>query len=321
MRKSGVRVLATSWCEQPVARLAGGAQAWVPGNTGSHARREVIVEYSPTVRGRRLIREAEGLRHDRGLSMEATAQRLGWSVSKLYRLENGKSRITTDDLADMLDLYGVTSPEREALLQLCRDARKRGWWTAYADVFTGSYISMEAEAATIRIHAHVLLPGIFQTPTYARAVITATEAGITPADADRRVAARLARQQALLDRSCPPVVHAILDEAVLRRQVGGPAATAAQLDALAGLTARPHVTVQVLPFTTGANAGLDGKFTLLALPDDPPVAYVEGLMGDIYLEAADETDRFHAAWTRLASQALPPNDSVHIIRQLAQENR
>jgi transcriptional regulator with XRE-family HTH domain len=277
--------------------------------------------YSPTVRGRRLVREIERLRRERGLSMEAAAERLGWSLSKLYRLENGKSRITTDDLADMLDVYGVRSPQREPLIQLCRDARKRGWWTAYADVFTGSYISMEAEASSIELHAHVVVPGILQVPGYARAVITATQPGISPDDADRRLAARLARQEALLGRGDPLRVHAILDEAALRRQVGGPAVTAAQLSALAEGAARPGVTIQVLPFTAGANAGMDGKFTMLGFPDDPPVVFVEGLMGDIYLEAADETGRFHAAWACLVSQALPPGDSVQMIRELAKENQ
>lgn len=277
--------------------------------------------YSPTVRGRRLIREVERLRHDRGLSMEATAERLGWSLSKLYRLENGKSRITTDDLADMLDVYYIWSPERDALIQLCRDARKRGWWTAYADVFTGSYMSMEAEASSIRIHTHVVVPGLFQVPGYAREVITATQPGISAPDADRKLAARLARQKALFGRDKPPCVHAILDEGVLRRQVGGAATTTAQLEALAWAAAREGVIVQVVPFGAGANAGMDGKFTLLGFPDDPPVAYVEGLMGDVYLEAADETDRFHAAWARLASLALPPGDSLMMIRELAKENQ
>jgi transcriptional regulator with XRE-family HTH domain len=272
------------------------------------------------VRGRRLVREVERLRHERGLSMEATAARLGWSVSKLYRLENGKSRITSDDLADMLDVYGVRSPERDALIQLCRDARKRGWWTAYADVFTGSYISMEAEASTIRIHSQVVVPGLFQIPGYSREVITATQPAISLPDADRKIAARLARQEALFGREEPPCIHAILDEAVLRRQVGGPATIAAQLGALAEVAARDGVTVQVVPFGMGANAGMDGKFTLLGFPEDPPVAYVEGLMGDVYLEAADETDRFHAAWARLVSQALPPGESLRMIRQLAKEN-
>jgi transcriptional regulator with XRE-family HTH domain len=265
------------------------------------------VEYSPTVRGRRLIREIGRLRHGSGLSMETAAQRLGWSTSKLYRLENGRSRITTDDLADMLDLYGVRSPQREALIQLGRDARRRGWWTAYSDVFTGSYIAMEAEAASIRINAH-LMPGIFQTPGYAHEMIRRTRPAISAEDAERRVAARTARQDALFSRDNPPRIHVILDEAVLRRQVSGPAVTGQQLTALAETATWPDVTIQVLPFTAGANAGMDGHFVILAFPDteDPPVAYIEGLMGDVYVEAAEDVDRFTLAWTHLVTQPDPP---------------
>jgi transcriptional regulator with XRE-family HTH domain len=275
------------------------------------------VEYSPTVRGRRLIREIERLRHGSGLSMDAAAQRLGWSTSKLYRLENGRSRITTDDLADMLDLYGVRSPQREALIQLGRDARRRGWWTAFSDVFTGSYIAMEAEAASIRINAH-LVPGIFQTPGYAHEMIRRTRPAIGAEDAERRVAARTARQDALASRPQPPQIHVILDEAVLHRQVGGPAVTCQQLAALAETTTWPNVTLQVIPFTAGANAGMDGHFVILAFPDpeDPPVAYVEGLMGDVYVEAAEEVDRFTLAWTHLVTQALHPAGSAAMIRTL-----
>jgi transcriptional regulator with XRE-family HTH domain len=280
------------------------------------------VEYSPTVRGRRLIREIERLRHDSGLSMEAAAQRLGWSASKMYRLENGRSRITTDDLEDMLDLYGVRSPQREAFIQLGRDARRRGWWTAYADIFTGSYISMEAEAASIRVNAHVV-PGIFQVPGYAREVIARTRPAISAEDAERRVAARVARQEAFFSRDDPPEVHVVLEEAVLYRQVGGLAVTRGQLAALAEAAARPDVIIQVLPFAVGANAGMDGKFTLLAFPDpeDPPVAYVEGLMGDVYIEADEEVDRFSLAWTHLVTQALDPAESAIMIRALAKEQQ
>lgn len=280
------------------------------------------MEYSPTVRGRRLIREVERLRHGSGLSMDAAAQRLGWSTSKLYRLENGRSRITTDDLADMLDLYDVRSPQREALIQLGRDARRRGWWTAYSDVFTGSYIAMEAEAATIRINAH-LMPGIFQIPGYAREMIRRTRPAISAEDAERRVAARTARQDALSSRPQPPEIHLILDEAVLHRQVGGPSVTCQQLTALADIAARPNVTVRVLPFTAGANAGMDGHFVILAFPDleDPPVAYVEGLMGDVYVEADDDVDRFTLAWTHLETQALDPAGSAAMISTLAKEQR
>jgi transcriptional regulator with XRE-family HTH domain len=278
------------------------------------------VEYSPTVRGRRLIRELERLRHDSGLSMEAVAQQLGWSLSKLYRLENGRSRITTDDLEDMLDLYGVHSPRREALIQLGREARRRGWWTAYTDIFTGSFIAMEAEAASIRINAH-LIPGILQTPGYAHEVITRTRPAISAEDAERRVAARTARQDALFSRPEPPEIHVILDEAVLRRQVGGPPVMAQQLTALAETATWPHVIIQVLPFTAGANAGMDGHFAILAFPDseDPPVAYVEGLMGDVYVEAAEEVERFSLAWTYLVTHALDPEDSAAMIRSIAKE--
>ena len=278
------------------------------------------MEYSPTVRGRRLIREIERLRHGSGLSMEAGAKQLGWSTSKLYRLENGRSRISTDDLADMLDLYGVCSPQREALIQLGRDARRRGWWTAYTDIFTGSYIAMEAEAASIRVNA-LMIPGLFQAPGYANAVITGTRPTITAEEAGRRVAARTARQDALFSRPEPPEVHVILDEAVLHRQVGGPAVMALQLAALAEAAARPNVIVQVLPFTAGENAGMESHFVILAFEaaEDPPVAYVEGLMGDVYIEAAEEVDRFSLAWTHLVTQALDPAESAAMIRE--QERR
>jgi len=281
------------------------------------------VEYSPTVRGRRLIRELERLRHDSGgLSMEAAAKQLGWSVSKLYRLENGRSKISTDDLVDMLDLYGVRSPRREALVQLGRDARRRGWWTAYTDIFTGSYIAMEAEASSIRVNAHVI-PGLFQTPGYAHAVITGTRPSVGPEEAERRVAARTARQDALFSRMEQPEIHVILDEAVLHRQVGGPAVMAQQLEALAETSTWPQVTLQVLPYTAGANAGMDGHFVILAFEaaaEDPPIAYVEGLMGDVYIEAAEEVDRFNLAWSLLTAQALDPAESAATIRALAKRS-
>lgn len=278
------------------------------------------MDNSPTVRGRRLTREITRLRHAAGLSLDVAAQRLGFSKSKLYRLEAGRTRLGTDDLQDMLDLYGAGSPERDALIQLGRDARKRGWWTAYAGVFTGSYIGLEAEAASIRINAHVV-PGVFQTPGYARAVLARTRPAMDAADAERAVVARAARQQALLDGDDPPQIHIILDEAALRRQIGGPAVMSGQLTALAEASTRPNVTLQVLPFAAGANAGMDGQFVILTFPgtQDPPIAYVEGLMGDIYLESEEELGRYNLAWTHLTARALTPDDSAAMIGELAKE--
>lgn len=280
------------------------------------------MEYTPTVRGRRLIREIVRVRKASGLSMETAARRLGWSGSKMYRLENGRSRISTDDLQDMLDLYGVRSPQREALIRLGRDARKRGWWTGYSDVFTGSYISMEAESASIRINAH-LMPGIFQVPGYAHEMIRRTRPAISTEDAERRVTARTARQDALFGKEDPPEVHVIVEESVLHRQVGGPAVMRQQFTALTEMAAWPNITLQVLPFTAGANAGMEGHFVILAFPDpqDPPVAYVEGLMGDVYVEAGEEVDKFSLAWTHLVTQAADPDQSAAMIRTLAKENQ
>ncbi len=275
------------------------------------------MDYSPTVRGRRLMRELTRLRQAQGLSLDVAAQRLGFSKSKLYRIENGRSRITLDDLDDMLDLYSARSPQREALIQLCRDARRRGWWTAYSDVFTGSYIGLESEASAIKVNAH-LIPGFLQTPGYARATITATGPWLDAASIDRRVTARTARQQALLGKPAPPRIHVVLDEAVLHRVIGGPAVMEAQLTALAAEADRQAITIQVLPFAAGAAAGLDGEFVILSFPspDDPPVVYIEGPMGDVYLETPDELDRCNLAWTSLVSQAASPAESVAMITAL-----
>src|SRR6266516_3311919 len=281
-----------------------------------------VMDHSPTVRGRRLMREITRLRQAAGLSLEIASRRLDFSKSKLYRLENGRGRITTDDLADMLDLYGVRSPQREALIQLGRDARKRGWWTAYADVFTGSYIGLESEAATIRVNAHVV-PGFLQTEDYARAVIAATRPALAAAEVDRRVTARTARRNALFSRAEPPEIHVVLDEVALRRQVGGLDAMPAQLAALADAGARPRLTLQVLPFAVGANAGMEGEFVILTFPDpeDPPIAYAEGLMGDVYLESEEELDVYNLAWSHLVHHAVGPGESASLIGRIAKETR
>ena len=134
---------------------------------------------------------------------------------------------------------------------------------------------------------------------------------------------RIVRQEALFAQQNPPEVHAVLDEAVLHRQVGGSAVARQQLNALAEATTRPNVPLQVLPFAAGAHAGLEGYFVILAFPDpeDPPVAYAEGLFGDLYLESKEELDRFSLAWTHLLQKALSPAESTAMITELVKENR
>jgi len=268
------------------------------------------------------MRELKRLREASGLSSDEAAQRLDFSKSKLYRIENGKARVDHDDLEDMLDLYDVRSPERDALAALGRDSRRRGWWTNYRDVFTGSYVGLESEAATIQVVSH-LVPGLFQTPAYARAVITETAPWLDTDETDRRVVARTARQRAVLGRDNPPEVHVVLDEAALRRAVGGADVMAEQHAALAKASTHQGVTLQILPFAAGAYAALEGAFVILAFPDagDPPVAYAEGLFGDVYLESKEELDRYSLVWTHLLDKALSPAESTVMIGELAKENR
>jgi transcriptional regulator with XRE-family HTH domain len=275
------------------------------------------MDHSPTVRGRRLMREVKRLRELSGLSPDEVAQRLDFSKSKLYRIENGRSRIDADDLEDMLDLYDVRSPDRDALVVLGRDSRRRGWWTTYKDVFTGSYVGLESEAARIEVTSHIV-PGLFQTADYARAVIAATGPWLETEEIERRVAARAARQRAVLGRDNPPEIHVVLDEAALQRGAGGTAIMAEQLAELSKIGTRRGVTIQVLPFAAGATASMAGDFVMLTFPEaeDPPVAYVEGLFGDLYLESDDELDRFRLAWTHLLDKALTPADSAAMIDRL-----
>lgn len=276
--------------------------------------------YRPTVRGRRLARELRRLREQERLTLQDVADRLGWSRATVSRLETGQTRPRHTDVAVMLELYGVPSPQRDALIALAKQAGQRGWWTAYADVFTGSYVALEDEASLIRSWDAQLIHGLLQTEQYARAVITAGRMLPTKADVERRIAARKARQ-ALLDRPNAPELQMIFDEAVLRRPIGGPEVMREQLLHLARLAERPKITVLILPFTSGAHAGLDGRFTILSFPDpaDPDIAYVEGTMGDVYLESAGEIGQHESRFNRIIDAALSPEESAHLLVEAAKE--
>lgn len=277
--------------------------------------------YRPTVRGRRLARELRRLREEQGLTLQEVSDRLDWSRATISRLETSQTRPRPGDIADILDLYGVPSPERDALITLARQAGQRGWWTAYADVFTGSYVALEDEASLIRTWDPQLVHGLLQTEDYSRAVIKAGRMLPNEEDVERRIAARKIRQ-GLLERPEAPHVHVIFDEAVLRRKIGGHAVMSAQLESLAAMAERPNVTVQVLPFSTDAHAGLDGRFTILSYPNpaDPDIAYVEGTMGDVYLESAEEIAKHGVRFERIEAAALSPEESAHLIAEAARSN-
>jgi transcriptional regulator with XRE-family HTH domain len=281
-----------------------------------------MADHIPTVRQRRLAQALRELRHEAGLTQDAVAARMGWHTSKLFRLENARSpRVDWLDVRELMDMYGVRSPHREALIQLAKDTRMMGWWTPYRDVFTGSYVALEDEASAMRLYCPELVPGLLQTEDYARAVIRAVRPGYDDESVERRVTARLTRQKVLLDRTSPPELVLVLNEAVLRRLVGDADVMAAQLEALQAAAQRRRVTLQVLPFSAGAHAGLEGGFVVIQFPGetDPDVVYVEGIMGDLYLESVEEVKRYQSAFDRIQAVALSPQESLTSISVRARD--
>ncbi len=275
-----------------------------------------------TVRARRLMKEMRQLRTARKLTVARAASHLGISEPTLWRMENGKSKINAEILVAALDLYDVPSPRREALERLGLDSLRRGWWAPYRDVFSGSYVALESDAAQIRVNAFVV-PGFFQTEDYARAAIATTRPELSLADAERRVQARLARQRALFeDRDQPPLIHVLLDESSIRRQVGGAATMRGQLSRLAKEAAQPGTTIQVLPFSVGAHPGMEGEFVIIdyADPEDDPFVYEEGLFGDVYIENPEDIARYRLAFDHAAADlGLSPSASIDMIIQLSEE--
>ncbi len=276
---------------------------------------------SLSVRGKRLLRELRRLRDERRMSPEDVAGQLGWHKTKLYRIERGESRLILDDLDELLELYGVCSPERESLFQLGKDAWKRGWWLAYRDLYQGeSFFVMENDAAKISVYAPNLLPGLLQTEDYARASIQAMHATGDVGEMARQLSVRIERQ-GILARKSPPEVLAVLDEVVLRRTVLDKEVHRDQLNRLIELDQSPNITIQVVPFSKGVYTGQSGQFTIFEFPDpeDAPVAYQEGLFGDVYVEDANDVARYTLAAARFREMALDAGASTEFIRDLLKE--
>ncbi|MFF0577901.1 helix-turn-helix domain-containing protein [Streptosporangium saharense] len=268
---------------------------------------------SPTVRHRRLGRELRKLREQAGLSPEEASRQLGWSRSKLNRVENARLLPGATDIGNACDLYGVDSTGKAGLVQLGKDAGKRGWWTAYSDVFTGSYIALETEATTIRKWEPILIPGLFQNEDYAREIIRTARPALSDAEVDRHVDARMARKMNLLGTRAP-IMHALIDEGALTRPVGSPGVMGRQLDDVLKVVDWPNVIVQVLPLTTGAHCGMQGGFSVLSFGnEDPDVGYAEGPGGDVYIEAADQVRGLILTFERLAGMCLSPEKSAALI--------
>jgi transcriptional regulator with XRE-family HTH domain len=274
--------------------------------------------HSPTVRRRRLSAELRRLRDQAQLTIDDVAEKLECSSSKISRIETGHVGVTPKDARELLKLYGVPSDQLDALVQLSKEARKKGWWHAYNEVFTGAFVGLEAEASSLRAYQALLVPGLLQTQDYMRAVIRAARPDAMTPQVEKRVQARLARQQLLSD-SNPPRYWAVIDEAVLYRSVGGDEVMYAQLNYLVDRAILPHVTIQVLPFSAGAHAGMEGPFLILGFPEqaDPDVVYVDNTTSGIYLEEPAEILRYTLMFDHLRAAALSPDDTLTRIAEKA----
>jgi transcriptional regulator with XRE-family HTH domain len=273
---------------------------------------------SPTVRRRRLAARLRELRETAELTIDEVGERLECSASKISRIETGHVGVTPRDVRDMLEVYGIDDDEREALVQLAREARKKGWWHAYNEVFTGSFVGLESDASSLHTHQALLVPGLLQTEAYTRALIRAVRPDAAETDVERRVQGRLNRQRLITDEN-PPEYWAVLDEAVLRRTVGGPEVMREQLKWLVEAATLPNVTLQVVPFSAGAHAGMEAPFLILGFPEqaDPDVVYVENSTSGVYLEQPEDVHRYTLMFDHLRAAALKPDDTVDLVDRAA----
>jgi len=252
------------------------------------------------------------------MTVEQVAEALLVSPSKVSRLETGQRGVSPRDIRDLSDLYGVTDPAlREHLAQLAREGRGQAWWQPF-DLPYATYVGLEAEATSISDFEPGVVPGLLQLPPYARAVHEAIIPGLGPSVIDQRLAERRTRQQILTRGKDAPRLWAIMDEAVLHREVGGPEVMRAQLGHVIKVSAQANVTVQILPFDVGAHPALDSTFILLEFADPvPAVVYVEGLVGQVYLERPQDVDRYKQVFGRLRALSLSPEESIDLMAKMS----
>ncbi|EFC81531.1 helix-turn-helix transcriptional regulator [Parafrankia sp. EUN1f] len=284
---------------------------------------ELTIGGSPTVRRRRLGAELRRLREQAGLSADDAARHLECSPSKISRVETGRTPARVRDVRDLLDLYLVhDTSERGTLLDLVRQSKEQGWWQSFGDAvpdWLETLIGLEGDADTICTYESVLVPGLLQTEEYTRALAMDFDGEGSPSEAERTVALKRERQKRRGQTG--RLVHALLDEAVLHRPVGGPEVLRGQLEHLLAEASSGRVVIGVIPFRTGGYPAQGFPFTLFEFPDtrDQPVVYLEALSGAVYLEKAQEVRRYKVAFDKLRACALGPDEAGAMITRIVEK--
>ncbi|MGK5682706.1 helix-turn-helix domain-containing protein [Actinoplanes sp. URMC 104] len=277
-----------------------------------------------TVRRLQLGARLRELRLAAGVSREAAGYRIRASESKISRMELGRVSFKPRDVTDLLTLYGVTDPEEhERLLELTREANSPSWWHSYGDVLESwfhSYLDLEQAAELIRTYEIQFVPGLLQTEAYAGAVIRLAHSNPGDREVERLAKLRMSRK-ATLNRPDAPTFWAVLDEAVLRRLIGGRDVLHDQIVALIEACENPNVRLQVIPFDSGGHAAAGGAFSILRFPhaelDD--VVYIEHLTSALYLDKREDVDNYAAAFGRLIIEAAPPARTPEILKRMLAE--
>lgn len=278
----------------------------------------------PTVSRIVLGTQLRRFREASGISREAAGEAIRASQAKISRLELGRVGFKVRDIVDLLTLYGVTDDEeRAAVMNLVQQANARGWWQHDNDLLPSwfeMYLRLEQEARVVRTYQVQFVPGLIQTEEYARAVIMSGHRSHPAHEIDRRVRLRMERQK-MLDQPDAPHLWAVIDEAALTRPFGPPRVMRAQLQHLLDVSAASNVTVQVLPFRTGAHAAAGGSFTILrfAEADLPDVVYLEQLTSAVYLDKRSDIEDYLTIMERVSVQAETPTESLTTIRRLLAE--
>ena len=277
----------------------------------------------PTVLRILLGSQLRMLREARGITREEAGYAIRASGSKISRMELGRVSFKERDVTDLLKLYGVDEDETATLVALAIQANSPGWWHKYGDVLPDwfqVYVGLEEAASLIRLYEVQFVPGLLQTADYARAVVRLGQPGAAPEEIERRVSLRLGRQE-LLTKPGGPRLWAIVDEAALRRPIGGKEVMRAQLVQLIEATEEPQVTLQVMPFRTGGHAAEAGAFTIMRFPepDLPDVVYLEQLTSALYLDKRDDVEKYTEVMERLSVESESPERSVDILSGMLEE--
>lgn len=276
-----------------------------------------------TVRLRRLAAELRRLRKVADLTREDVSDKTGINNATLYRIETARARPQMRTLTSLLSLYEVEQEQRDYLTDLCRDATQQGWLRPYhselPEEYT-AYISFEDEAQGVRNYESLFIPGLLQTEDYARAVVRGVLPSATDDEVEDRVRARMERQGVLI-KAMPLKLWAVLDEAALRRVVGGTDVMCGQLVRLTEAVKAPNVTFQVIPFSAGAHPGMPGQFVLMDFADtmDTDLIYIDTMAGDLFLESDADVARYRMVFDNLVAVALSPNDSAALAAEIASQ--